>query len=155
MRPTSSHVAAMAALLLLLALAAPAPAAAQGSASTTTTTTAPPEGWSRHDRWQLALHDGSYLWELRLVGLRGDTLVARQADTLVLVPLERVDEMRLVQASVKRAGEQDRATSNALAGADDEVYALVRYAPGERRKVVEQALVAHPPESPPAAPKRP
>ena len=146
MRSTSSHLAAASAALLLVALAA-APAAAQGAAP-------PPEGWSRHDRWQLAMHDGSYLWELRLVGVRGDTLVARQADTLVRVPLERVDELRLVQPSVRRTGEQNRATANALAGADDEVYALVRYAPGERRKVVEQALAAHPPESP-AAPARP
>jgi hypothetical protein len=138
MRPTSFIPLAA----LLLALAA-APAAAQSTSSTA----APPEGWSRHDRWQIALHDGSYLWELRLVGVRGDTLVARQADTLVAIPLDRVDELRLIQASVRHTGtgEANRATSNALAGADDEVYALVRYAPGERRKVVEQALAAHPP----------
>ena len=136
---------------LLLALAA-APAAAQSASSTA----APPEGWSRHDRWQIALHDGSYLWELRLVGLRGDTLLARQADTVVIVPLDRVDELRLIQASVRHTGtgEPNRATSDALAGADDEVYALVRYSPAERRKVVEQALAAHPPETP-TAPRRP
>ena len=149
MRSTSLRLAAASAALVLTALAA-APAAAQGSASTA----APPDGWSRHDRWQVSMHDGSYLWELRLVGVRGDTLVARQADSVVLVPLERVDELRLVQASVKRTGEQNRATANALAGADDEVYALVRYAPGEQRKVVEQALAAHPPEGA-TAPARP
>ena len=148
MRSTTFTPLATAALLLALA----APAAAQSASSTS----APPEGWSRHDRWQIALHDGSYLWELRLTGLRGDTLLARQADTLVLVPLDRVDELRLIQASVRHTGmgEPNRATSNALAGADDEVYALVRFAPGERRKVVEQALAAHPPE-PADRPTRP
>lgn len=142
-------VTSLATTALLVAIAA-APAAAQSASSTAP----PPEGWSRHDRWQISLHDGSYLWELRLVGLRGDTLLARQADSVVAVPLDRVDELRLIQASVRRTGEANRATANALAGADDEVYALVRYAPGERRKVVEQALAAHPPESP-ATPRRP
>ena len=57
---------------------------------------------------------------------------------------------------MKRVGEGARATFGGLAGADDEVYALVRYAPDERRKVVEQALLDHPPEESPApAPKRP
>ena len=141
-RSTSSRLAAAVGAAVVLAALAATPVAAQGVSSTAP----PPEGWSRQDRWQLSLHDGSYLWDVRLVGVRGDTLLARQADTLVRVPLERVDELRLVQASVKRTGEGGRATSSALAGGDDEVYALVRYAPAERRRVVEQALAAHPPE---------
>ena len=147
--PSSRRLAAAIAAALLAALAA-SPASAQRS----TSTAPPPEGWSRRDRWQLSLHDGSYLWELGLVGVRGDTLLARQGDSLVLVPLERIDELRLVQASVRRTGEPGtQATFKGLAGGDDEVYALVRYAPAERRRIVEQALAAHPPAADSARPK--
>jgi len=128
----------------VLAVASARTAGAQRSPSTAP----PPEGWSRADRWQLALHDGSYLWELALVGLSGDTLVVRQADTLVRVPLERVDELRLVRPSIKQGRNGARATFGGLSGVDDEVYTLARYAADERRRVVEQALAAHPPGAP-------
>ena len=148
-RLSSFRLLASAAAAVLTATSAHAAGAQQSAPSTAR----PPEGWSRVDRWQVALHDGSYLWELALVGLSGDTLLARQSDSLVRVPLALVDELRLVRASVKEGRNGACATFGGLTGSDDEVYALVRYAGDERRRVVEQALAAHPPASP--QPKRP
>jgi hypothetical protein len=142
----SHRGASLAALGVLVAVAlGPRTAAAQHSSSASSSTARPPEGWSRAPRWQAALHDGSYLWELTPTGLSGDTLVARQADSVVRVPLAEVDELRLVEASIKRVGAGGRGTFGGLAGADDEVYTLARYGVDERRRIVEQALAAHAP----------
>src|SRR5256886_15990954 len=53
------------------------------------------------DRWQLTLNSGTTLWDLRLVGLAGDTLVVRHADSTYAFPLAQVDEIRLVQKSTR------------------------------------------------------
>ena len=49
---------------------------------------------ARKDRWQLARTDGSYLWDLHLVRLAGDTLVVERADSVIGVPLAGIDELR-------------------------------------------------------------
>src|SRR2546430_3767928 len=53
------------------------------------------------DRWQLTLNSGTTLWDLRLVGLAGDTLVVRHADSTYAFPLAQVDEIRLVQKATR------------------------------------------------------
>src|SRR5579884_3464842 len=49
------------------------------------------------DRWQVTLHSDSVYWDLELLALRGDTLLARRldrGDTLRL-PVMELDEVRL------------------------------------------------------------
>src|ERR1044071_4036782 len=46
--------------------------------------------WAQDERWQVALDDGSYVWDIRLVRLAGDSLVVRQWDSLVSVPVAHI-----------------------------------------------------------------
>ena len=94
------------------------------------------------DRWQIMRADGSYLWDLHLVRLSGDTLVVRQADTLVKLPLAVVDEMRLVQQFEQKGPGGQRSVVAGLAGADDAVLKLTLYTVAERRRLIEELLRA-------------
>jgi hypothetical protein len=96
-----------------LALLAAAPLTAQDS-----TTVA--------GRWQLTLQDGSYVWDIRLIGLQGDSLRLTQADTIAAVPVEQITEVRLIQGTEVDIGGPDAAgaTMAALTGQSDEVFDL-------------------------------
>jgi hypothetical protein len=97
------------------------------------------------DRWQLTLSDGTILWEIRLVRFSHDTLVVSHADSTYAFPIAKVDELRLVQKSVRRVGAEAGRYGGVLGGTDDEVYKLTLYSVSERRQIVEQLFKDHPP----------
>lgn len=129
----------------LLAGAALALAAAGGCSARTSspavaaTAASPAAPTARADRWQILLNSGGYLYEVRLLGARGDTLLAAQPGDTLALALADIDELRLVQASAKVAGNA-RNTSNPLTGVDDAVLKLSRYGPDERRAMLAQLL---------------
>lgn len=97
------------------------------------------------DRWQISLNDGSILWELHLVRLNGDTLVARHADSTYRFPISQIDELRLVVKSVRHQTPEPNRYGGVLGGADDEVHRLTLYTLNERREVVAKIFKDHPP----------
>ena len=54
---------------------------------------------AQDDRWQVTLDDERYVWDIRLVRLDGDSLVVRQSDSLVSVPVAHINEIRLIRKS--------------------------------------------------------
>ena len=98
------------------------------------------------DRWQLMLSDGTIIWEVRLVQFRRDTLIVRHADSTYAFPIARVDELRLVQKSVRHQTAEPGRYGGVLGGTDDLVYKLTLYSVSERRQIVEQLFKDHPPE---------
>ena len=100
------------------------------------------------DRWQLTLDNAQYVWDVRLVGLAGDTLVVRQADTLVRAPIERISEMRRIRKTVLRSDAQQESAYLALTGGNDEVHDLALLdLPGRRRAI--EAILADAPRKEP------
>jgi hypothetical protein len=99
------------------------------------------------DRWQIGLESGDYIWDIRLVGLSGDSLVFRQSDTLGAVSVTRIRELRLIRKTVVHLGEPNGGAMGALTGSDDEVYDLTTLDYPSRLRVVQQALLLHPPRS--------
>jgi hypothetical protein len=96
------------------------------------------------ERWQLTLDDGRYVWDIRLVKLEGDSLVVRQSDSLLAVPVAHINEVRLIRKSeVQMAGGAGGAMS-ALMGGDDEVYDLSPLEFAERMRTVQKILLNHP-----------
>ena len=102
------------------------------------------------DRWQIGLENGQYIWDIRLVRLKGDTLVFRQADTLGTVSVQQVGELRLIQKSTMRIGQGAAAGGaiSALTGSDDEVYDMLTLDYPARIRTIQQILLLHPPPSP-------
>ena len=96
------------------------------------------------DRWQLTLDNAQYVWDVRLVGLAGDTLVVRQADTLVHTPVARISEMRRIRKTVLRSDAQQEGAYLALTGGDDEVHDLALLDLSERRRAIEAILADAP-----------
>src|SRR5256886_15000037 len=76
------------------------------------------------DRWQLTLNSGTTLWDLRLVGLAGDTLVVRHADSTYAFPLAQVDEIRLVQKSTRHITPEAGRCGGGVGGVGGEVHRL-------------------------------
>ena len=100
------------------------------------------------ERWQVTLNDGRIIWELQLVRMRGDTLVARHADSTYRFSLSQLDELRLVvKAERHQTPEPDR-YGGVLNGADDEIYRLTLYSVPERRDIIAKIFKDHPPPSP-------
>ena len=99
-------------------------------------------------RWQVTLHDGRLMWDLRLVRLTGDTLVLRQGagDSIYRFPIGRVDELRLVHKAERRLRGEPRGYGSVLAGTDDEIYRLTLYSVSERRQIIERVFKDHPPD---------
>jgi hypothetical protein len=101
------------------------------------------------DRWQLTLHSGAMVWDLRLVRLAGDTIVLRQtdADSTIRFPVMQVDEVRLVQKSEKRQGAPDpQGTGNALMGGADVMWQLTLLDRADRLRVLRQIFHDYVPE---------
>jgi hypothetical protein len=99
------------------------------------------------ERWQLSLDDGRYVWDIRLVKLEGDSLVVRQSDSLVAVPVAHINEVRLIRkTTVQMAGGAEMAAGamSALMGGDDEVYDLSPLEFAERMRTVQKILLNHP-----------
>ena len=105
-------------------------------------------GAAQQDRWQITLRDGAVLWELQLVRLDGDTVVFQHGDSTLRLHLLQVDEVRLVQASVRQITPEAGRYEGVLNGANDEVYRLTLLDLAERRQAVRQILRDHPPQGP-------
>ena len=100
----------------------------------------------RDDRWQIALENGEYIWDIRLVRLTGDSLVFRRADSVGAVSLQRIDELRLIRKTEFRVGTDGGGALPALMGADDEVYSFAPLDFPARIRAVQQILLVHPPK---------
>jgi hypothetical protein len=99
------------------------------------------------ERWQVTLDPEEYVWDIRLVRLDGDSLVVRQADTLRLLPVERISEIRLIKKSEVRLGDGSAGGAmNALMGGDDEIYDLGPLEFADRLRAVQQIFLYHPAE---------
>ena len=100
---------------------------------------------AQDDRWQVTLDDNRYVWDIRLVGLEGDSLAVRQSDSLVRVPVAHITEIRLIRKSEMQVGDGGAAGAmNALVGADDEVYDLAPLDFADRLRTVQKILLLHP-----------
>ena len=97
------------------------------------------------DRWQITLDQDRYLWDVRLVRLDGDSLVVRQADSSLSVPVERITEIRLIRKSEMQLGDGAAAMS-ALTGSDDEVYDFTPLDFAERVRAIQKIFLYHPSE---------
>ena len=98
------------------------------------------------ERWQVTLDGERYVWDIRLVRLDGDSLVVRQSDSLVRVPVAQVTEVRLIRKSEMQLDGGDVAAMNALVGADDEVYDLTPLDFADRLRTIQKILLLHPTE---------
>jgi hypothetical protein len=106
---------------------------------------ATPLAAQQDDRWQITLDQDRYVWDVRLVRLDGDSLVVRQADSSLSVPVERITEIRLIRKSEMRLGDGTMAMS-ALTGADDEVYDFAPLEYAERVRAIQKIFLSHPSE---------
>lgn len=97
------------------------------------------------DRWQITLDQDRYLWDVRLVRLDGDSLVVRQADSSLSVPVERITEIRLIRKSEMQLGDGAAAMS-ALTGRDDEVYDFTPLEFAERVRAIQKLFLYYPSE---------
>jgi hypothetical protein len=106
--------------------------------------------WGQDDRWQVTLDDERYVWDIRLVRLDGDSLVVRQSDSLVSVPVAHINEIRLIRKSEVHVGAGGAAggagAMSALIGGDDEVYDLTPLEFGDRLRTIQKILLLHPTE---------
>ena len=94
---------------------------------------------AQDDRWQITLDNDQYVWDIRLVRLDGDSLVVRQSDSLVPVPVAHIKELRLIRKSEVELGGGDAAGAmNALVGGDDEVYDLTPLEFADRIRTVQK-----------------
>jgi hypothetical protein len=114
--------------ILLLALALGRPLAAQD------------------ERWQVTLDGERYVWDIRLVRLDGDSLIVRQSDSLVHVPVAHITEVRLIRKSESRSDDGGGGVMSALTGSDDEVYDLSPLDFAGRLRSLQKILLLHPSE---------
>ena len=99
------------------------------------------------DRWQVTLDDERYVWDIRLVRLDGDSLIVRQSDSLVSVPVAHINEIRLIRKSevhVGAGGAGGAGAMSALVGGDDEVYDLTPLEFADRLRTIQKILLLHP-----------
>lgn len=115
--------------LVALALAVPSAIEAQTAAA------AP-----RPDRWQLTRNDQSYLWNVRLIRLNGDTLIAQTRDSLVAVPLEDLREVQLLGETVLKVGDGHRSGVGALGDNNSPIVTLSQMPLTERRQRIKALL---------------
>ena len=104
---------------------------------------------AQDDRWQVTLDDERYVWDIRLVRLDGDSLVVRQSDSLVSVPVAHINEIRLIRKSEVQGGAGGpggAGAMSALVGGDDEVYDLTPLEFGDRLRTIQKILLLHPTE---------
>lgn len=102
---------------------------------------------AQDDRWQVTLDGDRYVWDIQLVRLDGDSLVVRQSDSLVRVPVAHINEIRLIHKSeVQITGGAGAGAMNALMGGDDEVYDLTPLEFSDRLRAIQKILLLHPSE---------
>lgn len=103
---------------------------------------------AQDDRWQVTLDGDHYVWDIRLVRLDGDSLVVRQSDSLVRVPVAHISEIRLIRKSDVEitGGGATAGAMSALVGGDDEVYDLTPLEFADRLRTIQKILLLHPTE---------
>ena len=105
---------------------------------------------AQDDRWQVTLDDERYVWDIRLLRLDGDSLVVRQSDSLVSVPVAHINEIRLIRKSEVHVGAGGAGggagAMSALVGGDDEVYDLTPLEFADRLRSIQKILLLHPTE---------
>ncbi|MGE5687562.1 MAG: hypothetical protein ACM34D_08690 [Gemmatimonadota bacterium] len=111
------------------------------------------EAQSNPDRWQITLGNGQIIWDVRLVRLDGDSLHVRQGDSLVVVSVGQITELRLIQKTEVREGDMAGGAMPALMGSDDEVYDLSPLEFADRLRAVQKIFLYHPPEGAPPGPR--
>jgi hypothetical protein len=101
---------------------------------------------AQDERWQVALDNDSYVWDIRLVKLDGDSLVVSQSDSLVHVPVAHINEIRLIKKTEVEIGANGvgGGAMSALVGGDDEVYDLTTLEFAERLRAIQKILLLHP-----------
>jgi hypothetical protein len=104
------------------------------------------------DRWQVTYDTGQILWDVRLVKLAGDSLQVRRGDSLAVVPVGKITELRLIKKSEMELGAPGGGAMAALMGSDDEVYDLTPLEFSDRLRVVQKIFLYHPPDSAAAQP---
>ena len=118
--------------------------AAEISAQTPDSSTSAPARKVRENRWQITLVNDSLLWDVRLVGLADDRLSYRQADSVGVVKVGEIHDLRLFQASELQLGTAG-AAFGALSGADDIVFDLGTMDFAEKLRAVQQIVQRYPP----------
>jgi len=86
------------------------------------------------------------LWDVRLVKLAGDSLHVRRGDSLAVLPVAKITELRLIKKSEMRLGNPGGAVA-ALMGTDDEVYDLTPLEFPDRLRAVQKIFLYHPPDA--------
>jgi hypothetical protein len=104
------------------------------------------EAQSNPDRWQITLGNGQIIWDVRLVKLDGDSLYVSQGDSLAVVSVGQITELRLIQKTEVREGDMAGGAMPALMGSDDEVYDLSPLEFADRLRAVQKIFLYHPPE---------
>jgi hypothetical protein len=100
---------------------------------------------AQEERWQLTLDTQEYVWDIRLVRLDGESLVVRQSDSLRSIPVQRINEIRLIQQSEVQLGAGATAGAmNALMGGDDEIYDLTPLEFADRVRAIQKIFLYHP-----------
>ena len=101
---------------------------------------------AQDDRWQVTLEGEHYVWDIRLLRLDGDSLVVRQSDSLVRVPVALINEIRLIRKSEAQmtGGGATAGALNALVGGDDELYDLTPLEFADRLRTIQKILLLHP-----------
>lgn len=105
------------------------------------------------DRWQITLGNGQIIWDVRLVKLEGESLHVRQGDSLTVVSVGQITELRLIQKTEVRGGDMAGGAMPALMGSDDEVYDLTPLEFADRLRAVQKIFLYHPPEGAPPGPR--
>jgi hypothetical protein len=105
------------------------------------------------DRWQVTLDNGQILWDVRLVKLEGESLHVRHGDSLAVVSVGQITELRLIQKTEVREGDMAGGAMPALTGSDDEVYDLTPLEFADRLRAVQKIFLYHPPEGAPPGPR--
>ena len=92
------------------------------------------------NRWQAELSNSDIVYEIRPLRLRHDTLVVRQGDSTLGIPLARLSVLRRYHKSFKHGTGGPRAVFGGVIGADDEVYQLTLLSIDEKRSLLESLL---------------
>jgi hypothetical protein len=97
------------------------------------------------ERWQVTLKGDQYVWDIRLVKLDGETLIVRQSDSLLDLPVADITEVRLIRKTkVEIGGAAGGGAMSALTGSDDEVYDLTPMDFAERLRTIQKIFQYHP-----------
>jgi hypothetical protein len=92
------------------------------------------------ERWQLTFADQSYLWNVRLVRLAGDTLVVRSRDSLIPISVVALTELRLLPETILKVGDGHRSGIGALGDNKGRAVDMAALAVAERRKTLATIL---------------